>query len=152
MDYNIIILSISTLRKQVDKCVGRWGDKKITYYSQLEPVSRILIEEKGNIDEVLAICTTKAIEKTEFSEEDGESNLVMSAYDYYVKRINGAFPNNEIKFTQCPSNAFDEKNEIEKENAIVEVARYILNKKNDIKKLDPDANLNIWIDSQGGDT
>jgi hypothetical protein len=28
MDYNIIILSISTLRKQVDKCVGRWGDKK----------------------------------------------------------------------------------------------------------------------------
>lgn len=150
MDYNIIILSISTLRKQVDKCVGRWGDKKITYYSQLEPVSRMLIEEKGNIDEVLAICTTKAIEKTEFSEEDGESNLVMSAYDYYVKRINGAFPNNEIKFTQCPSNAFDEKNEIEKENAIVEVARYILNKKNDIKKLDPDANLNIWIDSQGG--
>lgn len=76
----------------------------------------------------------------------------MSAYDYYVKRINGAFPNNEIKFTQCPSNAFDEKNEIEKENAIVEVARYILNKKNDIKKLDPDANLNIWIDSQGGGT
>ena len=150
MDYNIIILSISTLRKQVDKCVGRWGDKKITYYSQLEPVSRMLIEEKGNIDEVLAICTTKAIEKTEFSEEDGESNLVMSAYDYYVKRINGAFPNNGIKFTQCPSNAFDEKNEIEKENAIVEVARYILNKKNDIKKLDPDANLNIWIDSQGG--
>lgn len=60
MDYNIIILSISTLRKQVDKCVGRWGDKKITYYSQLEPVSRMLIEEKGNIDEVLAICTTKA--------------------------------------------------------------------------------------------
>ena len=59
----------------------------------------------------------------------GESNLVMSAYDYYVKRINGAFPNNGIKFTQCPSNAFDEKNEIEKENAIVEVARYILNKK-----------------------
>ena len=51
MDYNIIILSISTLRKQVDKCVGRWGDKKITYYSQLEPVSRMLIEEKGNIDE-----------------------------------------------------------------------------------------------------
>jgi hypothetical protein len=95
----------------------------------LEPVSRMLIEEKGNIDEVLAICTTKAIEKTEFSEEDGESNLVMSAYDYYVKRINGAFPNNGIKFTQCPSNVFDEKNEIEKENAIVEVARYILNKK-----------------------
>lgn len=53
----------------------------------------------------------------------------MSAYDYYVKRINGAFPNNGIKFTQCPSNVFDEKNEIEKENAIVEVARYILNKK-----------------------
>lgn len=38
----------------------------------------------------------------------------MSAYDYYVKRINGAFPNNGIKFTQCPSNAFDEKMKLKK--------------------------------------
>lgn len=159
---NILLLSMSTFpyleNKEDEKDKPRrlrksrftYRNNKEEYYSQLEPITRVLIEN-GNIpNEVIALCTKASTTESEYRLDD-DKTYTKSPLDFYISRITEvAGKDNTIEYKKFPQgeNAYLDPNDTKSKNsAIAEIALYLLSKKND-----PENNeeLHLWIDTQGG--
>ena len=126
------------------------------YYSQLEPITRMLIEEGRQPDEVIMLCTEEAIAKKNIKWGDEEDAI--SPCEFYESRIN-EYRSKDIIYTKIPqslnelkdlgkagegTDTIDPNLPESKREAVAEVAAYLLQKKKENKE------LHVWIDTQGG--
>lgn len=143
MKKNIIVLIMSTLRATVQSyrfSYKKDDEKGTEYYSQLEPVSKMILEREGSLDKIIILATEATKEKKEFileSEEKTEKRNC-SAIDFYKERMGleneekvEIVDLNEEKFTPA---IFD----------TVEIIRSIYAEK------EPGDEFKLWIDTQGG--
>lgn len=163
---NILLLSMSTfpylenkedekdkprrLRKSRFTYRNNKEEYKEEYYSQLEPITRVLIEN-GNIpNEVIALCTKVSTTESEYRLDD-DKTYTKSPFGFYISRINEvACKNNKIIYKKFPQgeDAYLDPNDIKSKNmAVAEIALYLLSKKNSLKN---NEKLHLWIDTQGG--
>ena len=115
-------------------------EKGTKYYSQLEPVSKMILEREGSLDKIIILATKATKTKQEFileSEEKTEKRNC-SAIDFYKERMGleneekvEIVDLNEEKFTPA---IFD----------TVEIIRSIYAEK------EPGDEFKLWIDTQGG--
>lgn len=98
MEKNVYLLAMSTLRiKGEDKIISRSryqysemqkGEAPIEGYSQLEPISKMLIRRKIYPDKIIVLCTDATKEKVEFYLQETPNELhIESPYEFYKKRI-----------------------------------------------------------------
>lgn len=160
MEKNILILGMSTLflnkenKVMPNRCTWENCEKLdgIVYYSQLEPISKMLISKYEHLDQIIILATPEtriSIDFTLGNEEDevGNKNCSMSAVQFYLHRIG-----KEIKVDD------NEKNDIDTEGVMVinvpngeDVANAINLSVNKIRKfMHENANAKLWIDTQGG--
>lgn len=165
---NVLILAMSTLpEKSVSKSKAIWDGEdnkriEIEYYSQLEPVTEMLIEQ-GNIpDEVLIICTKEVCDKVKnFALEDEEDDKYykerhfddVTALSFYENRIKDYIDNkkieSDIKFTKIPQNSNEYINPYlaeSKRQVVTEIAQKVVA----LKEKNKEENFKVWIDTQGG--
>lgn len=154
MSYNILILSMSTFPRGdiISESRFIWGDMKkedsISYYSQLEPITRMLISEGNKPDDVLILCTKESVEPKEISTEyRGREEI--SPLEFYKERIGETELADGIRFIQCPEKPIDKASSEDKKNAVAEIARFVLNKKIELRKQGREKELKVWIDTQG---
>lgn len=143
MKKNIIVLTMSTLGENVRpfRFVYDENDKDgKEYYSQLEPVSRMILEREGSLDKIIILATNSTKEKKKFTlvtaEEKKERNC--SAIDFYKERI-GIEDKEKIEIVDV-----EEENFIPAISKTVEIIRSLYE-----KKIEEDE-LKLWIDTQGG--
>ena len=75
---NILLLSMSKLSVRegiIEDSKCKWTDEnntehEIEYYSQLEPITRMLIEAGEIPDEVIMLCTRESVEQVSFMLKD----------------------------------------------------------------------------------
>ena len=161
MAYNIILQAMSTLRiikteekkpyikssyfSAPGKLIGKYR-----YYSQLEPVSVMLIKQGIVPDMILSLCTEDTIDENKrekfFLEEDMEYEYDMTSYEFYKNRVNQSLP--EGASTEFVPVNIDQRNI----NAgIVEAADQILAVKERLKKENAsDKSVKVWVNTQGG--
>lgn len=143
MKKNIIVLTMSTLGGTVQSyrfSYKKDDEKGTKYYSQLEPVSKMILEREGSLDKIIILATKATKTKQEFileSEEKTEKRNC-SAIDFYKERMGleneekvEIVDLNEEKFTPA---IFD----------TVEIIRSIYAEK------EPGDEFKLWIDTQGG--
>ena len=108
---NILLLSMSTFpylgNKEDEKDKPRrlrksrftyMNNKVEEYYSQLEPITRVLIENGNKPDEVIALCTKASTTEGEYRLDDDKTDT-KSPLDFYISRITEvADKNKTIKF------------------------------------------------------
>lgn len=140
------------------------------YYSQLEPITEMLIEEGNQPDEVIMLCTKESITKMDI--KWGDKKDTISPCEFYESRINDykneydknnknkyGYKEKDITYTKIPQ-SLNELEDLEKASegtdtidpdlpeskrkAVAEVATYLLQKKEKNK------DLHVWIDTQGG--
>lgn len=160
---NVLILAMSTLPKNpVSKSKAIWDGEdnkqiEIEYYSQLEPITEMLIEQGNVPDEILILCTRKVYDARELLLKNGEVEWNysenISAIEFYKKRIREYLTNKQceknIKFTKIPE---DTKNYVDpmlaesKRQAVAEIAQKLLG----LKSINQDEEFKVWIDTQGG--
>lgn len=160
---NILLLSMSTFpylgNKEDEKDKPRrlrksrftyMNNKVEEYYSQLEPITRVLIENGNKPDEVIALCTKESTTEGEYRLDDDKIDT-KSPLGFYISRINEvAGKNNKIIYTKFPQgeDAYLDPKDIKSKNmAVAEIALYLLSKKNSLKN---NEKLHLWIDTQGG--
>lgn len=160
---NILLLSMSTFpyleNKEEEKDKPRrlrkskftyMNNKVEEYYSQLEPITRVLIENGNKPDEVITLCTKASMTEREYRLDDDKTDT-KSPLDFYISRITEvADKNNTIKYKKFPQgeDVYLEPNDTKSKNsAIAEIALYLLSKKNDQEN---NEELHLWIDTQGG--
>ena len=80
------------------------------YYSQLEPITRMLIEEGRQPDEVIMLCTEEAIAKKNIKWGDEEDAI--SPCEFYESRIN-EYRSKDIIYTKIPQ-SLNELKDLEK--------------------------------------
>lgn len=146
---NILLLSMSTFpylgNKEDEKDKPRrlrksrftyMNNKVEEYYSQLEPITRVLIENGNKPDEVIALCTKESTTEGEYRLDDDKIDT-KSPLGFYISRINEvAGKNNKIIYTKFPQgeDAYLDPNDIKSKNmAVAEIALYLLSKKNSLK-------------------
>ena len=149
---NILLLSMSKLSVRegiIEESKCKWTDEnntehEIEYYSQLEPITRMLIEAGEIPDEVIMLCTRESVEQVPFMLKDEEK--IMSPCEFYQERINLQLKNEkEIHYITMPQRRTLNSTDLEsKRQAIAEIAEYVLKKKKEA------GDLNLWIDTQGG--
>lgn len=142
---NILLLSMSTFpylgNKEDEKDKPRrlrksrftyMNNKVEEYYSQLEPITRVLIENGNKPDEVIALCTKASTTEGEYRLDDDKTDT-KSPLDFYISRITEvADKNKTIKFKKFPQDedAYLDPNDIKSKNmAVAEIALYLLSKK-----------------------
>lgn len=147
--YNILIVGMSTFPRTVSKCKFYEPDNnnEIEYYSQIEPITRMIIHKNIKIDEVIILCTKDVKEKKKLDiEELYIKEEEYSEIEFYKKRIKDT-ENVELKCVEFPKNGIDinlDNAKNDKREAVSEVANYVLKKKREKGK------INLWIDTQGG--
>ena len=106
---NILLLSMSKLSVRegiIEESKCKWTDEnntehEIEYYSQLEPITRMLIEAGEIPDEVIMLCTRESVEQVPFMLKDEEK--IMSPCEFYQERINLQLKNEkEIHYITMP--------------------------------------------------
>ena len=167
MKKNLLILGMSTLAINREKKISSnecvWtsnGEKKIIlYYSQLEPISRMIQDEHGSLDQIIILATPETRIKNEFtlennsdgSENETEEYKSMSAVQFYLEKIGRG------KEKGINIDAEDTKKDVEADGVYVinvsdeKIAKAINLSVNRIRKfMKENANANLWIDTQGG--
>lgn len=160
MAYNIILQAMSTLRIDETKNEKKHYIKsnyfsvpgkligKHLYYSQLEPVSVMLIKQGIIPDMILSLCTKATIEKeqTFVLEEDMGNELTITPYEFYKSRVSALLP--EDAPTKFVTVDIDESNI----NAgIVGAADEILAVKTRLEQENAsDKSVKVWVNTQGG--
>lgn len=160
---NILLLSMSTFpyleNKEDEKDKPRrlrksrftyMNNKVEEYYSQLEPITRVLIENGNKPDEVIALCTKASTTEGEYRLDDDKIDI-KSPLGFYISRITEVADKNKTikykKFPQGEDTYLDPNDTKSKNSAIAEIALYLLSKKNGLEN---NEELHLWIDTQGG--
>lgn len=165
MSKNILILGMSVLR--LDKKEGKYKpvlksnkcnwegckDATIKYYSQLEPVSRMLLDKEESLDKIIILATDKTLIKKEFDlldgdvEDEDETKKIfdnetkeINAVDFYIKRIG-------VKKEKVEAIPIDVDNPTEAIGKAVEIIREFWKASTtEEEKYTP----KLWVDTQGG--
>lgn len=152
---NVVMLAMSTLGTRNAELNGSYftydgcsEQRGLLYFSQLEPISRMIREREGSLDYVVILATKETMEKE--PREEGvlephidESDLTkdscygLSAVDYYRKRIEADKYGTQIDVVPLdPENMVPAINE-----AVSDVRKYW--------KTEEDSDKRLWIDTQG---
>lgn len=143
MKKNIIVLSMSTLGEKiypynfVYKENDKTGEK---YYSQLEPISRMILEREGSLDKIIILATKSTQKEQEFILDPNGKNekRTCSAIDFYKERM-GLKNEEKMKIVDV-----EEKEFTPAISKVVETIRFLYAEKK------PEDELKLWIDTQGG--
>ena len=152
MGKNLLVLGMSTLPIRRDneeiisnKCcweslsekAGSMGEsrKEIEYYSQLEPVSKMIMEREKNLDKIIIFATPETQKKVRFQYQEQDKNE--SAVDFYLSRMEGV-TQDQVLLIDVTDNNFIE--------AIFKAVEAIRKFWKENKTEDP----KLWIDTQGG--
>lgn len=143
MKKNIIVLSMSTLGEKVYPCnfVYKENDKTgEEYYSQLEPISRMILEREGSLDKIIILATESTKKEQEFILDPNGKNekRTCSAIDFYKERM-GLKNEEKMKIVDV-----EEKEFTPAISKVVETIRSLYTEKNS------EDELKLWIDTQGG--
>lgn len=143
MKKNIIVLSMSTLGEKVYPCnfVYKENDKTgEEYYSQLEPISRMILEREGSLDKIIILATESTKKEQEFILDPNGKNekRTCSAIDFYKERM-GLKNEEKMKIVDV-----EEKEFTPAISKVVETIRFLYAEKK------PENELKLWIDTQGG--
>ena len=142
MGKNILVLGMSTL--PINRNNGEIGANKfiyngcgsengIEYYSQLEPVSRMIREKKGSLDQVVIFATPEVKKKCAF--KYNSESIEESAIDFYLRRMEMC-ANKHINIIDV--------DDLNTANAIFKAVETIKKFWNDNDE------PKLWIDTQGG--
>ena len=135
---------MSTLGERVSphKFVYKKDDETgVEYYSQLEPVSRMILEREGSLDKIIILATNSTREKKEFTIVKGqEEKRNCSAIDFYKERV-GIEDEGKIQIVEVED---DEEKLIPAISETVEIIRSLYEEK------EAEDELKLWIDTQGG--
>lgn len=142
MEKNIIILGMSTLPrsdKELRPSSCCWGEcneaKTIEYYSQLEPISRMIEIEHKSLDKIVILATPETRKEVKIIYHGEE--MYISAVDFYLLRMN-ITDSDKVRIIDVnidePAKAINE--------SITVIRRFWSDNINDNPKL--------WIDTQGG--
>lgn len=157
MAYNIILQAMSTLNIQkegnyIKKCWFSMSEKlneAILYYSQLEPVSVMMIKRNIVPDMILSLCTKQTLEPTDFALEENPNEVFsMTAYEFYRSRIKAILPKGASTIFQPID--IDER---DINAGIVNAAEQILAVKKELEQKNIDAEdkkIKLWVNTQGG--
>lgn len=152
MGKNLLVLGMSTLPIRRDneeiisnKCcwesisekAGLMGEsrKEIEYYSQLEPVSKMIMEWEKNLDKIIIFATPETQKKVRFQYQGQEKNE--SAVDFYLSRIGGVTQDQVLLINVTDDNSIE---------AIFKAVEAIRKFWKENETEDP----KLWIDTQGG--
>ena len=143
MKKNIIVLSMSTLGEKVYPCNFVYKENDETgeeYYSQLEPISRMILEREGSLDKIIILATESTKKDQEFILEPNGKNekRTCSAINFYKERM-GLKNEEKIKIVDV-----EEKEFTPAISKVVETIRSLYTEKNS------EDELKLWIDTQGG--
>lgn len=143
MKKNIIVLSMSTLGEKVYPCNFVYKENDETgeeYYSQLEPISRMILEREGSLDKIIILATESTKKDQEFILDPNGKNekRTCSAIDFYKERM-GLKNEEKIKIVDV-----EEKEFTPAISKVVETIRSLYAEKNS------EDELKLWIDTQGG--
>ena len=143
MKKNIIVLSMSTLGEKVYPCNFVYKENDETgeeYYSQLEPISRMILEREGSLDKIIILATEFTKKDQEFILEPNGKNekRTCSAINFYKERM-GLKNEEKIKIVDV-----EEKEFTPAISKVVETVRSLYTEKNS------EDELKLWIDTQGG--
>lgn len=157
--YNFLLLAMSTFnfdnknlpKKELPKysyVTDKSVKDKKEYYSQLEPVSREIIESGIIPDQIVVLCTKETLKEENFYlNEDPEHVVCYSPYNFYKERISRFLPDDKKDIFSCVN--------IDPENinlGIINTANLIIRKKAEIEKNlkeGEEAEFKLWIDTQG---
>lgn len=148
MEKNVFLLTMSTLNfspgKENKELKGYYysyeGREPMMCYSQLEPISRMLIETGKRPDRIIVLCTKDTIKNWDFFVE--QTPHCCSAYDFYIERIKRVLPNcGDDVF--CPID-IDPMNIY---SGIRTAAEKIKKESVDCSSIDE---FRLWVDTQGG--
>lgn len=152
MGKNLLVLGMSILPIRRDneeiisnKCcweslsekAGSMGEsrKEIEYYSQLEPVSKMIMEREKNLDKIIIFATPETQKKVRFQYQGQEKNE--SAVDFYLLRIEGVTQDQVLLINVTDDNSIE---------AIFKAVEAIRKFWKENEAEDP----KLWIDTQGG--
>ena len=143
MKKNIIVLSMSTLGEKVYPCNFVYKENDETgeeYYSQLEPISRMILEREGSLDKIIILATESTKKDQEFILDPNGKNekRTCSAINFYKERM-GLKNEEKIKIVDV-----EEKEFTPAISKVVETIRSLYTEKNS------EDELKLWIDTQGG--
>ena len=134
---------MSTLGEKVYPCnfVYKENDKTgEEYYSQLEPISRMILEREGSLDKIIILATESTKKEQEFILDPNGKNekRTCSAIDFYKERM-GLKNEEKMKIVDV-----EEKEFTPAISKVVETIRSLYTEKNS------EDELKLWIDTQGG--
>ena len=143
MKKNIIVLSMSTLGKKVYPYNFVYKENDETgeeYYSQLEPISRMILEREGSLDKIIILATESTKKDQEFILDPNGKNekRTCSAINFYKERM-GLKNEEKINIVDV-----EEKEFTPAISKVVETIRSLYTEKNS------EDELKLWIDTQGG--
>lgn len=167
MGKNLLILGMSTLAIHKDHVIESYectwtskdGKKTISYYSQLEPISKMIKEEYESLEEIIILATPETRIQNEFilgRHSDGDKtedveHKNMSAVQFYLERI-GKGVKAGINIDAADAQKDVDENGVYVINVSDErIARAINLSVNRIRKfMKENEDANLWIDTQGG--
>ena len=134
---------MSTLGEKVYPCNFVYKENDETgeeYYSQLEPISRMILEREGSLDKIIILATESTKKDQEFILEPNGKNekRTCSAINFYKERM-GLKNEEKIKIVDV-----EEKEFTPAISKVVETIRSLYTEKNS------EDELKLWIDTQGG--
>ena len=134
---------MSTLGEKVYPCNFVYKENDETgeeYYSQLEPISRMILEREGSLDKIIILATESTKKDQEFILEPNGKNekRTCSAINFYKERM-GLKNEEKIKIVDV-----EEKEFTPAISKVVETIRSLYAEKNS------EDELKLWIDTQGG--
>ena len=152
MGKNLLVLGMSTqpIRRDNEEIIsnkccweslsekaGSLGEcrKEIEYYSQLEPVSKMIMEREKNLDKIIIFATPETQKKVRFQYQEQDKNE--SAVDFYLSRMKGVTQDQVLLIDVTDDNSIE---------AIFKAVEAIRKFWKENKTEDP----KLWIDTQGG--
>lgn len=143
MSKNVIVLAMSTLaieretRTIIDSrfVYKESDDIGEEYFSQMEPISKMILEREGSLDQIIILATERTKKEIEFIYKGKEKKI--SAVNFYRERMH-LEGSDKVKIVDVEENRMVP--------AIAQTIELIRKAEQEYKK----EKMNLWIDTQGG--
>lgn len=143
MSKNVIVLAMSTLaieretRTIIDSrfVYKESDDIGEEYFSQMEPISKMILEREGSLDQIIILATERTKKEIKFIYKGKEKKI--SAVNFYRERMH-LEGSDKVKIVDVEENRMVP--------AIAQTIELIRKAEQEYKK----EKMNLWIDTQGG--
>lgn len=143
MSKNVIVLAMSTLaiekesRTIINSRFSYIESDKVgeEYFSQMEPISKMILQREGSLDQIIILSTNRTKQEREFLYKGKEKKI--SAVNFYLERMH-LENSDKVKIVDVEENRMVP--------AIAQTIELIRNAEQEYKN----EKMNLWIDTQGG--